>query len=630
MSEIKFHRGDLKVVYKHGNIFVYKNNQQIDKFSPKDYEDKKTFNKDSLKKIAAKRFQEVDDYRSPNGKDVTATSGIQNPQVKIFKLGGKYRVFDENGNEIKGSSSHNFEKIVESAQKLNDNITKNKTLKEDEKADADAIATAKDLTDQKIGTLSDVLEDAQTKKEIEDTIKMAEFTQPQPSPIESPPEEEAPEGKGIFDTIIDSISEMIPKSQETPAEGAESQPPTPKNRIDQLIEAFKNGKINANQFRQLENKFRGEESSTAFQKDLRDKQGARRQTLDRFDERLEGNEKLVDRLEGYREGVSEELKDLKGIGKEESERMRGLMPGDDFKLDWGVKPTFENSRDIWNNEFAPNYKFSSDKPFNQREHELALSGHAGGSALEGNQRKKMGARSREELENMGMIQDMLLKQQGARGIDISDVQTLGKGRANAYQQGLDAESRIMNPLFDNEQRARERGDDLSRTRAEADTSLTNSELQEDSNLYDFLEQQRINDLQDLEKQGNLGFEEKWAKIAINEASELANNKLRADQAGIWVNRNQTYDMLERTGIAREEIMRLQQAEKNPNEWASLIASIMQTAGTVAGAYFGGPAGAAAGGKIGKKAGEVVSRSTGNQKETYSGWGERGSPFRGER
>ncbi|MAR66774.1 MAG: hypothetical protein CL833_05930 [Crocinitomicaceae bacterium] len=613
---IKKHMGDMKVEYKHGSVFVYKNNEEIDKFNPEDAYGKKIKSKSDLESVAKTRFSEVKDYLSPLGKDETEKLGIVDPNIKMYKLGRKFRLYNEKGQQL-GDSSHDWKSLKTTAINYENEIKK---AVQNAKSESDKQKNAQEHGDN-VGKAKETLEGRlQNEKEIKNIENQIRKNEILPPKEPETPKETAPESNSIFDYIknVTRFGEEDQKKDELPTIKPKSSSASSREQLKDLL---KEGKITVDQFRELDNKFRGEEASQNFEQMIRDKQGQRRQTLGRYDDRVEKNESLLEKLDNYEEGVAQDLKSLKDLGNKQSERMQGMMPGDDFKLDWGIKPTFDNAKKIWDQDFAPNYKYSSDKPFDQRSHQFGLMGHAGGSAVDANQREKMAARSREELQNMAMIQDMLLKQQGARGVDISDIQSLGKNAMGYQQQGLDAQSNIMNPIFNQQQRAQEQGDDLARIRSEADTTLTNQEIQENAQLYDFLEAQRQKEMQELQGFKNLEFETEMAKINLQEnalKAKMGDEKAFQD---LWAQREQIYNMLEMAGLEKEKF-RLQGKEANKNEWVNLIGSLIETAGTVAGAYYGGPAGAAAGKSIGKSANKLTSDLFGRaiNKSTYESGG----------
>jgi len=590
-KEISTQMGDLNVVYKHGSVFVYKTGEQIAKFHPDYYLDGKTIkNKEDLKKAAKKRFEETNNEASPQGKDVTNEFASINPQAKVYKLAGKFYPYNLDGTRQIGASTR---KRDEMQRFLNDYELKSFAGlkdKEDNESKIEKTEIIRDIAEKTQNALDKNLEKAQKKDDLYNKLVEGEVlgsSEEEPVPeTDSAGSEEEPAASSLWDSVknlIPSFPTSESQNKETP-----STPSPSRNKRENLLNKLKSGEISIREYRELDNKLRGEEAAENFEQMLKGKQGERRKTLDRFDTRAEKNDSLLDKLESYGEDVSKDLTDFKQLGKDQSQKMQSLMPGDDFNLDWGVKPTFENAKKVWDEEFAPNYKFSSDKPFNQKAHQLGLAGHApGSSSVEDNQREKMGARTREELENMAMIQEMLLKQQGSRGVDISDIQSLGKGAMGYQQQGLDAQSNIMNPIFDQQQRAQEQGDDLARMRSEADTTLSNQEIRENAQLYDFLEAQRQQEMQDMQGIDQLEFQTEMEKLNIQENALKAEMGNQQAFENLWAQRAQIYDMLKRTGL-EEQAAALERAdrENKRGEWIQLIGSLAQTAGYISGTPLG--------------------------------------------
>jgi hypothetical protein len=601
----------------------------VDVFKLDTFSSQKVKSERDLIDIIKKKIKQTSAFNEPRGKNISRETGISNPLFNMFELGDGekklYTLYDLNGNRI-GDSSYQKEKIFEKAERFQTEQEAFLKNQDDKKASKETTEIIRDISKKTQDVLGKNLAKAQEKENLYNKLVEEEILDPpkeEPVPeTDSAGSKEEPAAPSLWDSIKNIIPSFPPSK--SPNKETPSTPSPSRNKRKSLLNKLKSGEISIREYRELDNKLRREEAAEDFEQMLKGKQGERRQTLDRFDTRAKKNDSLLEKLESYEEGVSKDLTDFKQLGKDQSQKMQSLMPGDDFNLDWGVKPTFENARDIWNKEFAPNYKFSSDKPFNQKAHELALSGQsAGSSSVDANQREKMGARTREELENMAMIQNMLLKQQVSRGVDISDIQSLGKGAMGYQQQGLDTQSNIMNPIFNQQQRAQEQGDDLARMRSEADTTLSNQEIRENAQLYDFLEAQRQQEMQDMQGIDQLEFQTEMEKLNIQENALKAERGNEEAFHNLWAQRAQIYDMLKRTGFT-EQAAALQKAdrENKKGEWIQLIASLAQTAGAVVGTIYGGPAGGAAGGAIGSGAGKLMSDlfKDSNTKSTYEAGG----------
>lgn len=288
-------------------------------------------------------------------------------------------------------------------------------------------------------------------------------------------------------------------------------------------------------------------------------------------------------------GLESELRKYKGEGFKQAEQLSGLMPEEDFKLNWKGEPSYEAAKNIWDTDYKPNYNYSYDRPFNQREHELAASGHGpGSSSLEQNQMNRGLARSREELENIRMIQQMLETEHRGRGDTIGQLDRLSKASRGAFGEPIEKGAQLV-------------GEDLRRTGeqgfkdkvfqkdlAEGEMNLSTAEMGEDLNSYLMNESQRNQELQQYQGLANQVYQFGMLAEGIGQMGAEKQQEFALLKESIWQSRAQIVAMFRKLGM-QEEAFELQKNEANKEAFMQKLMLVAKIGGTAALAAMGQPA-----------------------------------------
>ena len=260
--------------------------------------------------------------------------------------------------------------------------------------------------------------------------------------------------------------------------------------------------------------------------------------------------------------LESELGRYKGESFRQGERLSELMPQEDFKLNWKGEPSYEAAKNLWDTQFKPNYAYSSDKPFAQREHELAASGHGlGSSSLAINQENRALGRSREEIENIRMIQQMLEAEHRGRGDTIGQLDRLSKASRGAFGEPIEKGAQLV-------------GEDLRRTGeqgfkdkvfqkdlAEGEMNLSTAEMGEDLNSYLMNESQRNQELQQYQGLANQVYQFGMLAEGIGQMGAEKQQEFALLKESIWQSRAQIVAMFRKLGM-QEEAFELQKNEMN--------------------------------------------------------------------
>jgi len=287
-------------------------------------------------------------------------------------------------------------------------------------------------------------------------------------------------------------------------------------------------------------------------------------------------------------GLEKDLDRYKGEGFQQGQQLSGLMPKEDFKLNWGSEPSYAAAKSIWDSEYSPNYRYGSDKPFDQKEHQLAASGHGpGSSSLDMNQTNKGMARNREELENIRMIQQMLETEHRSRGDTIGQLDRLAKGSRSAFGEPIEKSSNLVGEDI-------RRGHDQSfkdkvfqKDLTEGEMNLATSEMGEDQNSYMLSEQQRGQELQQYQGLANQVYQFGMLAEQIGQMGAEKEQEFAMLKESIWQSRAQIVAMFRKLNM-QEEAFELQKAEASKESFMQKLALIAKIGGTAALAAMGQP------------------------------------------
>lgn len=374
-------------------------------------------------------------------------------------------------------------------------------------------------------------------------------------------------------------------------------------------------------FNQLMAFSKGPTNLTSIIDSIEEKQKQRRNALDRlYEDETDRKNSLSDELglmtdpntgtDSYRslwDAMTEEQKEgltpdqLRRIGLErdvdrykqtsfgQGERLSSLMPKEDFNLNWNDQPTYQAAKNIWEQDYKPNYAYGNAGPFDQREHEFAAAGHArGSSSLEGNAADKQRALHREDLENIRLIQNMLESSHRARGDTIGQLDKLAGASRGAFGEPIEKGANVI-------------GNDLKRTGdqtykdkvfnkdlAEGEMNLSTAEMGEDLNSYLLNENQRSQDLQQYQGLANQVYQFGMLSEQIGQMGAEKQQEYAMLQENLWQSRAQVIAMLRKLNM-QEEAFELQKNAANKEAFMKKIALIAKAVGTVGLVAAGQPA-----------------------------------------
>ena len=384
------------------------------------------------------------------------------------------------------------------------------------------------------------------------------------------------------------------------------------------------GALDDETFNQLMMFAKGPSNLTSIIDSIEEKQRRRRNALDKlYEEENERENSLSDELnlmtdpnvgtESYKslwDSMTDEQKEkltpdqLRRLGlerdlekgKQESfkqgDLMSNLMPGQDFNLNWNDQPTYEAAKNIWEQDYKPNYAYDYAQPFDQKEHEFAAGGHAkGSSSIEGNAADKERALHREDLENIRLIQNMLESSHRARGDTIGQMDQLAGASRNAFgspvERGANLVGNDLKRGGDQDYRDKVFKKDL----AEADMNLGTAEMGEDLNSYLLNENQRTQDLQQYQGLASQIYQFGMLSENLSQLGAEKQQEYAMLQEQLWQSRAQIVAMLRKLNM-QEEAFELQKAEASKQDFMQKLMLIAKIGGTAALAAMGQPVAAA--------------------------------------
>ena len=508
-------------------------------------------------------------------------------------VGGHYRIYDANGKEVWKSMGKNEadkkeaqakvrwfvqQSKIQGSQVKSDVVKEN--LEESQQTLQDSLSNQKDLTDEerrKQQKLLDFLNAARarsykTGENFEDIVKDWALDP------EKLPENLRVEG-GLDDETFNQLMLFAkgPSNLTSIIESIEEKQKRRRGALDQLYEA-ENEKENslADELNLMTDPKVGTDSYRSLWDAMTEEQ---KESLTPDQLRRLGLERDLDK------GKQESFK--------QGETMSNLMPGQDFKLNWKDQPTYEAAKNIWEQDYKPTYSYGNAKPFDQREHELAASGHGpGSSSLEGNASDKERSLYREDLENIRLIQNMLESSHRARGDTIGQLDQLAGASRNAFgapvERGANIIGNDLKRTGDQDYRDKVFNKDL----AEAEMNLGTAEMGEDLNSYLLNENQRTQDLQQYQGLANQVYQFGMLSENISQLGAEKKQEYAMLQENLWQSRAQIVAMLRKLNM-QEEAFELQKAEKSKEDFMQKLMLIAKIGGTAALAAMGQPVAAGA-------------------------------------
>ena len=291
-------------------------------------------------------------------------------------------------------------------------------------------------------------------------------------------------------------------------------------------------------------------------------------------------------------GLEKDLEKYKDTSFQQGDQLSSLMPGEDFKLNWNDQPTYEAAKNIWDQDYKPNYAYDAAQPFDQQEHEFAAAGHGkGSSSLEGNAAGKERAMHREDLENIRLIQNMLESAHRARGDTIGQLDKLSGASRNAYGEPIEKGANLIGNDLKREGDQAYQDKVFKKDLAEADMNLSTAEMGEDLNSYLLNEKQRAQDLQQYQGIASEIYQFGMLSENISQMGAEKQKEYAMLQENLWQSRAQIVAMFRKLDM-QEEAFELQKAEASKEAFMKKLMLIAKIGGTAALVAMGQPVAAA--------------------------------------
>lgn len=382
--------------------------------------------------------------------------------------------------------------------------------------------------------------------------------------------------------------------------------------------------LSAHLFNRLYSAIEGNREIKSLEEIIREKQGDRRGYLDTL-ETLPEDKKALDNStrdmlvnpnmginayqniyqnlpENQRQNLTPEklhqINTAKGLdtlqteGEKDSSLYSRLMPKDNFAIDWNM-PSLDKAKGLYDQWKDPNYVYGSEQPFLEREHQLGAAGHStGSSTLENNETAKQGAKNREDIENIVMIQQALEREHRAKGDTIGFIDKLRQGKQAPLEQSLKTSEDILGKQFGREQDRYKNQQDLQTRIAEGGLNVTGAELGEDTDLHKIRAQQSKGEGETLQNTNDLVYQYLMKVQDIERAGIQKDQAFRDTEQSLWERRENVIIGLEQLALQKKELKykvdELKQASKAKNY--DLFFKVLGTIGSTAIATaIGGPA-----------------------------------------
>lgn len=244
-------------------------------------------------------------------------------------------------------------------------------------------------------------------------------------------------------------------------------------------------------------------------------------------------------------------------------------------------PSYDAVKSVWDRDYMPNYQYNYTGPYNQREHELAAAGHAkGSSSIMGNAEARRRAMRMEDLDAMTKLQNMFRSgNQGNREI-IDSVDALSRAQRGAAFEPIKAEADIIGKDLQRQDDNAYRDKVFAKDIAQGEMSNINAEMQENASLYNVLEQQRMQELQQYQGLANEIYQygilaQDFDKLSGEQKAQFANL-----QEQLWQNRLRIIEMMKQAGRA-QEAFELEQAANDKAAFMQKVVLGAKIAGTIA-------------------------------------------------
>lgn len=382
--------------------------------------------------------------------------------------------------------------------------------------------------------------------------------------------------------------------------------------------------LSAHLFNRLYGAIEGNRGVKSLEETIREKQGGRRDYLDRLEtlpeDKKDLDESTRDMLVDPSMGISsyqniynslpedqrqnltpeklhqlnttKQLDTLQTEGAKDSSLYSRLMPQDNFAIDWNM-PSLDRAKGIYEQWKDPNYVYNSEQPFLEREHQLGAAGHgAGSSTLENNEVAKQGAKNREDIENIVMIQQGLEREHRAKGDTIGFIDKLRQGKQAPIEQSLKTGEDILGKQFGRDQDRYKNQQDLQTRIAEGGMNVAGVEMGEDTELHKIRAEQSQEEANTLKNTNDLIYQYLMKVQDIERAGIQGDQAFRNTEQSLWERKESVLIALEQLALHKKELKykveELKKASKAKNY--DLFFKILGTIGTTAIATaIGGPA-----------------------------------------
>ncbi len=271
---------------------------------------------------------------------------------------------------------------------------------------------------------------------------------------------------------------------------------------------------------------------------------------------------------------------LKTQGQEQSDLYSKLMPDKDFSINWGNNPTYENARDTYNQDFKPNYNYSSSSPFDQRGHQLAASGHAlGSTSLENNESGKQRAMHKEDLENIFNVQRMLETEHRARGDTLKQIEGLGNAGRSSLGEPIKTSEDVLGRQFDRDFDQGQKQNEFKTNIAEGGMSLNTTEMGEEASLYNLLKSQNQETQAEGQQLNHTIYNYLMNAEQLRKGGVEEQKQLEAMDQQMWANKQQVINSIkalalqERSLDMQETAKELERSQNNKNAWLKILGTL---------------------------------------------------------
>lgn len=258
--------------------------------------------------------------------------------------------------------------------------------------------------------------------------------------------------------------------------------------------------------------------------------------------------------------------------KETGDFLANAFP-DSWKLNWNEAPTRENAVKLHEELIKPGYVYQSSRPFDQSEHQLAASGHGkGSSTLQDNAAMKSRYNTREDLENIGLIQNQLNTSFLSETEKINQISKIVQAMSDAFGIPLEAAQKRFNDHMEATGNQEFKNSVFNRETAALRANEATQSMNE--NIQGAQLSEELNRAQQQEMQAAADSVFQYQTLIQDLNAGKAVDQMKIAQAGedAWAKRQTIIMALRQEGRA-EEAQRLQQAQNNKDRFLNILGTI---------------------------------------------------------